>query len=577
MGTIEYYSDLDLGGNELKNVIIDTVATLPTASASDAGRFVYYNGALYFSNGTTYIQLAAGANKMDAIATYTGGKVVVSGADATHVVETAVTTTEIGYVSGVTSAIQTQLNGKVDKLTTGPTADTYTKVTVTADGLVSSGTTLEASDIPTGIAQSKITDLTTDLAAKIPKIGSGSTTADQLVKSNADGTVTIDTDSTTKLAGIAPGAQVNVIESITVDNVAQTITNKVVALDLSAYAKTSDLTAVYKYKGTCTYATLPTTGQVQGDVWNVTDAHGTTPAGTNYAWDGTAWDPLAGTVDLSPYLLSATASSTYVPKTVTVNGHALSENVTVTASDVGLGNVDNTSDANKPISTATQTALDGKMAKFSSAPTGGKIVVTVANDDDAVVEGSLVASTVATAIADASTSGSILNTVAAGYVAKNGTDRLMTAAEGTKLEGIATGAQVNVIETVKVNGTALTPDANKAVDVTVPTDNASLTNGAGYQTASEVSTAIGTALNSYYTQTTVDAMFGETALTFSSNVATVSASNVWTAEVLTSTGNKVVYAEVVIGASSVTVTVADSTKLPTGGLKLRYIKKPVQA
>ncbi len=36
----------------------------------------------------------------------------------------------------------------------------------------------------------------------------------------------------------------------------------------------------------------------------------------------------------------------------------------------------------------------------------------------------------------------------------------------TKLAGIATGAQVNVIETVKVNGTALTPDENKAVDVT---------------------------------------------------------------------------------------------------------------
>lgn len=40
--------------------------------------------------------------------------------------------------------------------------------------------------------------------------------------------------------------------------------------------------------------------------------------------------------------------------------------------------------------------------------------------------------------------------------------------EKTKLEGIADGAQVNVIETVKVNGVALTP-ANKAVNVTVPT------------------------------------------------------------------------------------------------------------
>ncbi len=35
----------------------------------------------------------------------------------------------------------------------------------------------------------------------------------------------------------------------------------------------------------------------------------------------------------------------------------------VTASQVGLGNVDNTSDANKPISTATQTALNNKVDK----------------------------------------------------------------------------------------------------------------------------------------------------------------------------------------------------------------------
>jgi hypothetical protein len=34
--------------------------------------------------------------------------------------------------------------------------------------------------------------------------------------------------------------------------------------------------------------------------------------------------------------------------------------VTLAKADVGLGNVDNTSDLNKPISTATQTALDGK-------------------------------------------------------------------------------------------------------------------------------------------------------------------------------------------------------------------------
>lgn len=48
--------------------------------------------------------------------------------------------------------------------------------------------------------------------------------------------------------------------------------------------------------------------------------------------------------------------------------------------------------------------------------------------------------------------------------------RLMTETEGTKLEGIAAGAQVNVIEVVKVNGSALTvSDSDKSVDITVPT------------------------------------------------------------------------------------------------------------
>ena len=57
--------------------------------------------------------------------------------------------------------------------------------------------------------------------------------------------------------------------------------------------------------------------------------------------------------------------------------------------------------------------------------------------------------------------------VAAGYVAKNGTDRLITAEEGAKLAGIAAGAQVNKIEIVKVGGTALEiAAADKSVNIT---------------------------------------------------------------------------------------------------------------
>jgi len=47
-----------------------------------------------------------------------------------------------------------------------------------------------------------------------------------------------------------------------------------------------------------------------------------------------------------------------------------SGNIDLTKSDVGLGNVDNTSDVNKPISTATQTALDGKVNKTGDTING---------------------------------------------------------------------------------------------------------------------------------------------------------------------------------------------------------------
>ena len=55
------------------------------------------------------------------------------------------------------------------------------------------------------------------------------------------------------------------------------------------------------------------------------------------------------------------------------------------------------------------------------------------------------------------------------------------------------GYQANVIETVKVNNVALTP-SSKAVNITVPTDNSVLTNGAGYQTAKDVTDAINEAI-----------------------------------------------------------------------------------
>lgn len=53
---------------------------------------------------------------------------------------------------------------------------------------------------------------------------------------------------------------------------------------------------VYKFKGTVpTYTALPQQSNVIGDTYNVNDT------GSNYTWDGTAWDKLSETVDLSNY------------------------------------------------------------------------------------------------------------------------------------------------------------------------------------------------------------------------------------------------------------------------------------
>ena len=59
---------------------------------------------------------------------------------------------------------------------------------------------------------------------------------------------------------------------------------------------------IYRYKGSvATYSDLPTTHDV-GDVYNVVAAYGNYPAGTNFAWNGTEWDALGGSVDLSAYV-----------------------------------------------------------------------------------------------------------------------------------------------------------------------------------------------------------------------------------------------------------------------------------
>jgi len=81
---------------------------------------------------------------------------------------------------------------------------------------------------------------------------------------------------------------------------------------------------------------------------------------------GTAWGDITGTLadqtDLQTALDAKQDDLISGTNIKTIEGQSVlgSGNIDITKSDVGLSNVDNTSDLNKPISTATQTALNAK-------------------------------------------------------------------------------------------------------------------------------------------------------------------------------------------------------------------------
>lgn len=78
-----------------------------------------------------------------------------TGIDAAKLGDGSVSNTEFQYLNGVTSAIQTQLDGKVDE-NAAITGATKTKITYDAKGLVTAGDDLEATDLPSGIDATKI-------------------------------------------------------------------------------------------------------------------------------------------------------------------------------------------------------------------------------------------------------------------------------------------------------------------------------------------------------------------------------------------------------------------------------------
>ena len=160
--------------------------------------------------------------------------------------------------------------------TAGALAVGLYKLSTNADGHVISGTKVVKSDIT---------------ALGIP----AQDTTYKPVTVNANGLMTSELYS--KLDGIEASAQVNKIESVSVDGKALVIAGKAVNIDLSPYALKSQVASAVRYKGSvATYSNLPQASAVEtSDMYNVEQASPAAgiDAGTNVVWNGKSWDPMA--------------------------------------------------------------------------------------------------------------------------------------------------------------------------------------------------------------------------------------------------------------------------------------------
>lgn len=172
-------------------------------------------------------------------------------------------------------ATKTDLDGKVDKVT-GKGLSTNDYTTTEKNKLASIGDQARAIIVPGdnnelyGFANS------TDTPGVIDAWGTNNSIAFSLVTANA------------AISGL--NGKVDKVEGkgLSTNDYTTEEKNKLSAFgDASTYALKSDITSMYRYKGSvATVAALPSSGNTTGDVYNVE------ASGMNYAWDGTAWDAL---------------------------------------------------------------------------------------------------------------------------------------------------------------------------------------------------------------------------------------------------------------------------------------------
>lgn len=270
---------------------------------------------------------------------YLATEVYVDGAIAAAIPAT-VDSTEIGYLNGVTSSIQDQINTLSGELDTAE-ADIST---AQADIVTNSGdiSTLQSS---VATAQTDITNLQSAVTGNDTDIATLQTDKANLDSPTFQGTVVL--PATTSIGNV-DGTEIGYLDGVTSGIQAQIDGKLGTTTATATYAPLSGPT----FTGT---VSLPSTTSI-GNV------------------DATELGYLDGVTSSVQTQLDAKADLASPTFTGTVSG--------IDKTMVGLGNVDNTADADKPVSTATQTALDLK-ANLAGATFTGDVTV----DTNLVVEG----------------------------------------------------------------------------------------------------------------------------------------------------------------------------------------------
>jgi hypothetical protein len=324
----------------------------------------------------------------------------------------SVTNIEIQHLGGVTSPIQAQLNSKLesvpddsvgtaklqaDSVTTAKIADAAIDTVKIGDSAVSTAKIADGAILTAKLADGSVT------SAKIPNNTiSQSHLNDDSVGTNEIGGLAVTTAKIADAAVTTDKIANAAVTTLKIEDLA--ITNEKIATTAGiAQSKISGLTEALDAKATIDSPTftgevvLPATTSIglvdateMGYLNGVTSSIQTqlTALGAADLAHEADTTNIHGIADTS--LLATTANvATAKSEAITAAGSAADTKVAdavaaLTKSSVGLANVDNTSDANKPVSAATQTALDLKAPKSTPTFTG-----TVTASNDLVVDGNL--------------------------------------------------------------------------------------------------------------------------------------------------------------------------------------------